>query len=439
MRDTPTTTPDETADVVVVGAGPAGIAAATSAAESGAGVILLDEGARPGGQIWRHRDADDLGGEARRRLGRWHRSGARLVSDVAVFDVTARRQARGYDLWAARGDEPMRIAAGTVVLATGARELFLPFPGWTLPNVLGAGAMQALIKGGLAVEGQRVLVAGSGPLLLAVGALLVQRGAEAIEIAEQTPTTSLAAYAAGLWRTPGRLLQAAAYRRRLGLRRYRTGSWVTRAEGRDRVERATVTDGRRTWSHPCDWLCVGFGLVPNIELAAVLGCEVKGDSVMVDHHQGTSVPGVYCAGEPTGIGGMELALVEGEIAGRAAAGCREHPDRLIRRRDRLRRHATRMQAAFALRDELRGLPDRDTLVCRCEDVPLGALDPAWTPRQAKLYTRCGMGPCQGRVCGPAMTYLRGWPRDTLRPPAVTVTLQAIARMAVSHEPDRGSR
>jgi hypothetical protein len=137
------------------------------------------------------------------------------------------------------------------------------------------------------------------------------------------------------------------------------------------------------------------------------------------------VPGVFAAGEPCGIGGADLALVEGEAAGRAAAGRLEEAARLARRRGRLQSFAARLENAFALRAELRRLAEPATIVCRCEDVPLSRLRPEWSPRQAKLYTRAGMGPCQGRVCGAALEFLFGWPADTVRPPLFPVPLEAM--------------
>jgi NAD(P)H-nitrite reductase large subunit len=163
-------------------------------------------------------------------------------------------------------------------------------------------------------------------------------------------------------------------------------------------------------------LCAGYGLVPNVELAALLGCAIAEGRVVTDENQATSLPGVFCAGEPTGIGGVELAVVEGEIAGLAAAGETSGLARLQRRRRHLTAFAARLEVAFAPREELKARLAPETIVCRCEDVAWGRLDPAWSPRQAKLATRLGMGPCQGRVCGPAMQFLCGWSADSVRPP-----------------------
>jgi hypothetical protein len=140
----------------------------------------------------------------------------------------------------------------------------------------------------------------------------------------------------------------------------------------------------------------------------------------VDQHQETSVTGVFCAGEPTGIAGVDIALVEGAIAGRAAAGSTTTAMVVDRQ------FATRLDHAFALRPEVRALADAETTICRCENVPYGALDPSWSSRQAKLYTRIGMGPCQGRVCGPIMESLHGWSPQEPRPPIFPTPVRAFS-------------
>jgi NADPH-dependent 2,4-dienoyl-CoA reductase/sulfur reductase-like enzyme len=231
----------------------------------------------------------------------------------------------------------------------------------------------------------------------------------------------------GLWRQPHLLLQAARYRAGFAGTPYRTGHWVVEARGTDSVRAVVITDGRRTREIACDVLCTGYGLVPNTELARLLGCIVTESGVAVDDALVTSLPGVYSAGEPTGIGGVEIALLEGEIAGLQAAGHAALTAPFRARRRRLSEHSARMARAFALRDELRALPTPETIVCRCENVPFGALDPRWSPRQAKLATRLGMGPCQGRVCGAALGVVLGWPADSVRPPLEPVPLEVLAR------------
>ena len=412
-------------DVLVVGGGPAGIAAAARAAEQGARTLLVDEGLGPGGQIWRPAHRGRHRGASARWLERVAQSGAAIRASISVGDID--RTPNGFRVRAERpdgGGGAFVVDARTIVLATGARERFLPFPGWTLPGVVGVGGAQALIKSGLSVREKRVVVAGTGPLVLAVAASLAAHGARVRVVAEQAPRSRVARFAAGLWRTPSRGVQALSYRAQLGMTRYAMGTWVSRADGDSRVESVTITDGPTTRTIECDWLCVAFGLVPNVELARFLDCDVDDVGVRVDVRQATSEPGIFCAGEPTGIGGVDLSLVEGEIAGIAAAGGAV-PSRLVAMRARLLEESRAMATAFALRPEVLTLAAADTIVCRCEDVRLGELDRAWTFRQAKLYTRVGMGSCQARICGTALECLFGWPREAPRPPLQPVRVGAL--------------
>jgi NADPH-dependent 2,4-dienoyl-CoA reductase/sulfur reductase-like enzyme len=219
------------------------------------------------------------------------------------------------------------------------------------------------------------------------------------------------------------------YRLGFMLTPYTFGAWVVSAGGSDRVTHVVVTDGRKEWRVDCDVLCTGYGLVPNVELARLVGCVVANGVVRVDDRQETSVRNVFAAGEVTGIGGVALALVEGEIAGAAAAGASHIDTALMRRRAALREMALRMERTFALRGELRQIPRDDTIACRCEDVRIASLGQLGDARQAKLYTRAGMGACQGRVCGPALEFLYGWEPGTVRSPVEPVRLATLAVVA----------
>jgi len=407
-------------DVAVVGGGPAGMAAAAAAAECGARVVVIDQGVRPGGQVWRHRDPATLPRSARAWLARCDAQRASIdwLARSTVFDASAgdRVTLRLTGDGAAACD---RVHARRVVIATGARELFLPFDGWTLPGVMGLGGAQALLKGGMDVRGRHAVVAGSGPLLLPVAAALVRAGARVSYIAEQAPLALAARFGAGLWSHPGKAVQAAGYAASVLGARIRFGTWVASAEnGSGRVARVCLTDGRRAWTVPCDLLCCAYGFVPSVELARLAGCDVERGRVRVDAAQRTSVAGVWCAGEPTGVAGEGAALVQGWIAGLDAGGAeaRARSRRLQRSRDGWRRFGDRLAEAFRPRDEVRRLAGDATVVCRCEDVRRESLDPSWSVRQAKLYTRIGMGPCQGLVCGAACTSLFGWSAGTVRPP-----------------------
>jgi NADPH-dependent 2,4-dienoyl-CoA reductase/sulfur reductase-like enzyme len=207
-----------------------------------------------------------------------------------------------------------------LVLATGARERFLPFPGWTLPNVMGAGGLQAMVKCGLPVRGKRVVVAGTGPLLLAVAAYLRRHGAEISMICEQASWSSLARFGVSLFGRPGKVAQALQLKKELSGVPLAANSWPLAAHGRQTLESVTVSQSGEGKTIPCDYLACGFHLVPNIELPLLLGCEVQAGCVRVDDSQQTTVSRVFCAGEPTRIGGVELSLVEGQIAGLAVTG-----------------------------------------------------------------------------------------------------------------------
>lgn len=405
------------AAVAVVGAGPAGIAAAVTAAEAGASVVLLDEAPRPGGQVWRHRGAPPPA--ALGWLERLARARLATLAGATVFDAPD-----GQSLAAEREGNVVSIRFDRLVVATGARELFLPFPGWTLPGVIGVGAAHALLGSGASFAGRSVVVSGSGPLLLSVGASLAREGARVVAVVEQAPRERLGRFALSLLFRPGKLGQGVAARASLLGVPYLTGSWVRAAEGAGRVARAVVTDGAEERIFACDVLACGYGLVPNLELPRLLGCAVERGAVVVDRDQRTSVPHVFAAGELCGIGGVDQALVTGAVAGLAAAG-RPVPERLFLAARRESAFAGALAAAFALRDELRRLASAATVVCRCEDVPLGRLDPALGARQAKLSTRAGMGPCQGRVCGAALSFLHGWEADAVRPPLKPVPVSAL--------------
>jgi NAD(P)H-nitrite reductase large subunit len=175
----------------------------------------------------------------------------------------------------------------------------------------------------------------------------------------------------------------------------------------------------------CDYLACGYHLVPNTELASMLGCKIESGFVAVDEFQRTSLENIYCAGEPTGIGGVEAALVEGKVAGLAASDDVEAARRLFRERDQCRGFAGKLNETFALRGELKTLADDQTIVCRCEDVDYGRLKNFQSFRDAKLQTRCGMGACQGRICGPATQFTFGWEPPGIRPPIFPVRIDEL--------------
>ena len=416
-------------DVLVVGGGPAGMAAASSAAGHGVRVGLVDDNPALGGQIWRQGVAGAKP-EAESWIGKLRAAGVEILCGAQVFDHVAPKLLR-----AEMRDDLLELRYRKLVIATGARERFLPFPGWTLPNVIGAGGLQALVKSGYSIDGKKVLIAGTGPLLLAVAAYLHSHGAEIAMICEQASFWSLTKFGFSLLKRREKIAQAKALRKQLTGVQFVTGSWPVAAEGDGVLKAVSISRGGRVEKIDCDFLACGFHLVPNTELAALLGCRLRRGSVEVDQVQQTSMPGTFCAGEPTGIGGVELSVIEGQIAGHAAAGQEDMGRSLFPLRQKLRTFADALDQTFALRPELRELAVAETIICRCEDVTYGRLKTQTSWRAAKLQTRCGMGPCQGRVCGPQTEFLFGWAQDSVRPPIFPARVQSLGAMLPDREPE----
>lgn len=435
-----TTSSDAVHDVAVVGAGPAGTAAAVVAGESGARVVLIDSGQRPGGQYYQRPVGQGLGPRVHHAWPVFDDLERRL--DALVTSGTVELQA-DTTVWSASGTGPFRLllrggerepdrlgqlVARTVVVATGAYDRPLPFPGWDLPGVLSGGAAQTLVKSSGVLPGSRVVVAGTGPFLLAVSATLLEAGADVAAVVEANAPESVLLRAPallGAWRRGGdlsRFVSLLARHRVPYLRRHR----VVAAEGTAEVERAIVARVGADWGEvpgtrrplACDTITVGFGFATQHELLGQLGCQLRHDiqqtvAAVVDAHQRTTTRGVLACGETTGIGGADLALAEGLVAGAAAAravGLTQSPAQQratstarsqVRR---LRGAQAALQASFPVRDGwVHDLAD-DTCVCRCEEVSAEAVRRAVTGlgatdvRTVKLLARAGMGWCQGRMC-----------------------------------------
>ncbi len=407
-------------DVAVVGGGPSGIAAAATAAEAGRRVVLVDDNPQAGGQIWRGGPGAVPLSEADRWFDRLKRSSVETVFSARVFHA-------GDGIMEAEGHRSLlQIHYAKLILATGARELFLPFPGWTLSNVMGAGGLQALVKSGLPIEGKRVVLAGTGPLLLAVAAYLTEHGANVVGICEQATSAKVARFGLTMLQFPAKVVEAVKLRLASQHAGYWRASWPVEAVGRERLKAVRIFSQGRTREIACDYLACGYHLVPNTELPQMLDCRLSEGFVEIDALQQTSQPGVYCAGEPSGIGGVELSLLEGRIAGLAAAGSNDAAKQLFPVRDRYRKLAAAMKIAFKLRPELAAMAKPDTLLCRCEDVTFERVRKHESWKAAKLHTRCGMGPCQGRICGAAAAFLFGWNVSSPRPPVFPARCSSLA-------------
>lgn len=399
-------------DVLIIGAGPAGLAAAQIAAGGGEHVGVIDDNPQAGGQIWRHGPKAPAPKKAQALL-----QSLSHMSNVSLMHNTRVVQQLAPDCLLLEGlQHSCVVRFRRLILATVARERLLPFPGWTLPGVTGAGGLQALIKGGMPVAGQRIVIAGSGPLLFAAAATAQAHGATVVAIIEQSPPAALARFLASLCYTPGKLAQAAWLRFGLRGTPYLLDSHVISASGQANLEQIQVRHGTRQITLACDRLACGYGLLPNLRMAQALQCAQDGPAIRVDALQRTSLPNVFAAGECTGIGGMELSFIEGQIAAYAALGNEPAARALFKQRAKWQRFAARLAEHFSLSSALRNLPDADTLICRCEDISYAAVTAHSDWRNAKLHTRCGMGPCQGQICGTAAGFCLGWPDPAIRAP-----------------------
>lgn len=332
---------DDRPHLAVIGAGPAGLAATVAAAAHGVRVTLIDSAAQAGGQFYR-RPAAALNARRPQALHHqwrtWERLNDALAHHVETGHVThltdhhvwlverglndrsgaAGRTAFTVHALLGPGQEsPVEVRADAVLLATGGYEKVLPFPGWTLPGVLTAGGAQAMLKGALAVSGRTAVVAGTGPLLLPVATGLAAAGVEVAALVESTDPKAFVRRPRALAAQPGKIAEGAQYAAQLLRHRVTllTRHAVVEAHGDERLEAVTVaaldTDGRvRPGSErriACDTLAVGHGMLPHTDLAETLGCRLDGTGVHVDDEQRTDVPGVWAAGETTGIGGAALS------------------------------------------------------------------------------------------------------------------------------------
>ena len=453
-----------TQEVVVVGAGPAGITAAVEASRAGARVLLIDEGPAVGGQIYRQlaselragSGANGSGAESAPLFASLAASGVEVWNDAEVWGIFPDRV-----LAIHRGGRSLRVQAGALVLATGAYDRPVAFPGWTLPGVVTAGGTTALIKSQRIIPGRRVVLAGTGPLLLAAAAALVRGGAEIAGIAVAASRTAFL----GLLRRPAALGKALEVLNTLKSVPMWYSHGIVRADGRDGVERAVVAQWDASWRPvqgterviECDTLVIGYGLMASSELAQLAGCEVayhagRGGWVPVsvpDRCMATSVPGVFVAGDGAGVAGAEAGRLQGALAGLGAArhaGKLSDGDASARAKAPLRdlgKMAAFRGALEHIHTPEPGLFDLaadDTIVCRCEEVTAGDVrqavsDGARLATEVRAATRCGMGLCQGRLCMPtvaglieryASTPAASAGRLTARPPVRPLPVTALA-------------
>lgn len=417
-------------DLVVLGGGPAGLSAACAAAEQGKSVILLDEQAVPGGQIYRN--AEGITAQVSGILGATHAKGLALARRFrrsgAVYEpgVNIWSLAPGFEVAASSSSHTKVLAASRIVIAVGAMERPMPCSGWTRPGVLTAGAVQVLLKSEESIPTGKIVLAGVGPLLLLAALQLIRAGANVSAIIDlsdrrrRLPALGKALLAPGSVADAFSGISWLVELQRAGVKMIRADRLGTISDGDRHRHAISFARGRVRSLVQADWVVLHSGVVPQTQAATILGCALDWNEQQKcwhtrrDNALETSVPGVYVAGDCGGIIGVDGAHVEGELAGLAAAASLD-PDTARRvaksiaglrsQRQHIRRRRAFIDILFRPSPKLLEVGD-DVIVCRCEEISAGRLRTvarmgATTLDQAKFMTRCGMGPCQGRGCATA--------------------------------------
>ena len=447
-------------DVVVIGAGPAGLAAAATTAGAGLSTLLLDENAGPGGQVWRAIESTPV--TERDRLGVDYWAGADLVQAVRSSGAEIIQRAtvwsldRNLEVGISVGGVSAFVKARRVILATGALERPFPIPGWTLPGVMTAGAAQTMLKSSALVPDGPTVIAGQGPLLWLLAAQILRLGGRIDRILD---TTERRNYLAALPHAFA-FITSPYFAKGLALMKevrakvpVVTGVSELAAAGDGQLATVTYVSGGRRETIPAELLLLHQGVVPNVNLAMAAGIEHRWDdlqlcwSPVLDRDCNTSVEGIAIAGDGAGIGGAGAAIVRGRIAARAAvealapaAAAKLAPMATFRASlAQAERGRIFLDTLFRPARQFR-IPSGDTIVCRCEEVSAkDILDAvaigATGPNQLKAYRRTGMGPCQGRLCGLTVTELMAQARGKtpqeigyyrLRAPVKPITLAELA-------------
>ncbi|WP_291295515.1 NAD(P)/FAD-dependent oxidoreductase [Elioraea sp.] len=421
-------------DLAVLGAGPAGANAALAAAGHGLSVAVIDENAAAGGQVWRAPAPSVTRDDADARDGAALREKLRISTVEHLDSATAWLIARD-DAWrvdVARHGRSETVTADALVIATGAHERVMPFPGWTLPGVIGLAAATILLKANGVLPGQRTVVAGCGPLLSLVAASILKAGGTVAAVVDLASRAEWLGALPALAARPDLLARGALWRARIAAARVPVfhRHTVIRAEGTERLGAVRLgrvdAEGRLVPGAPevaiaADALAIGHGLVPDTAATRLLRLRHRYDAASgwVAARDGTlagSVARLWLAGEVGGIGGAAVAALQGRLAGLAAAqalgrsAAAAEAAQLQAGIARAGRAAAAMSWMMRPRPAMAGGITPETIVCRCEDVPRAAIEAAIAAgardlNQVKQWTRCGMGPCQGRMCGEAAASL----------------------------------
>jgi NADPH-dependent 2,4-dienoyl-CoA reductase/sulfur reductase-like enzyme len=401
--------------IIVIGAGPAGLAAAEAASRNGSEVALLDSASRMGGQYWRHRDS--VKGYRSDRADILFKKVAAAPSTTHITEATVWSIEKEGELFRVnylQGGQESSLTAEKLILATGAYDRSLPFPGWDKPGSMTPGAAQALLKGHGVLAGKRVIVAGTGPFLLPVATGLAESGAEIVGLFDAHSPLRWLLSPQALLLNPGKFKELIYYAKLLKKfkivpRTHRVLSSFTDGVATvSRIDSGFALKSHGAKEYDVDVVAAGWGFLPDLSLGGLAGCAQRVDTdgttvFVVDEDQRSSQINIWIAGEATGIGGADLSLLEGEIAGLSASG------QVIKksiRRSRLRKQvfADALKRTYPVRDGWTNWLKESTIICRCEEVKLAEIREsvselgAEDSRTAKLFTRAGMGLCQGRVC-----------------------------------------
>ena len=426
-------------ELIIIGAGPAGIAAAVEAARAGATVKILDENAKPGGRIYSQLN-DGFKLVHPGYLGPDYQKGKALLSEFAAVrkKIDYRHDTLVFGIFENRimafhqAGKGQRVAFNKLIVATGAYDRPVPFPGWTLPGVLTAGGAQSLVKMQRVLPGKNLLFAGTGPLQLVVANQVLDGGGTVAAILEAGEIDNWLKLLKGFSRNWGLLTDGLQYMRAIRkagvplLRRH----MILEARGDRQVEEAVIAEVDKDWRAiektrrilKVDTICLGYGLVPSVELTRLVGCQHRyspglgGWIPARNEDMETSVPGVFAVGDGAGVAGSAMAMSEGRIAGISIAQSLGYISSEEARK-RKRPYLNEMKKLGRLRDALDRisyprpglfeLANDDTIICRCEELTLGDIKSAvgkgtTEMNELKRMTRMGMGPCQGRMCAPAV-------------------------------------
>jgi thioredoxin reductase/bacterioferritin-associated ferredoxin len=450
--------------LTVVGAGPAGIMAAFTAAEAGVDVTLIDDNPLPGGQYYRQsphefKFTNPIDGQSGRVdapvvLNKLPHPKIRTLYKTSAWGVFDQ-----HNLALTDGEQSYMLSTDRVILATGASDRPFAFPGWTLPGIMGAGAALRMIKTQWVLPGKRILLAGLGPLQLVLADALLKAGAEVVCVAEAANPFKSWQQLPKFWGHWDRLQEALVYSSALFRHKvpFRFNHAIIEAYGKEHVESAKIArldehgapiPGTEK-QYDVDAVCLGYGLLPSFQLASAFGCKLGFDqhlgwfAPIHDQNMESTQPGIFVAGDVTDVAGSKAALVAGEIAGLNAIhqlGCIDEKtlaERLAPLNARLRslnRLADALHQIYAFRPGLTKAARDDTLLCRCEEITLGQVKQAVANgatdlHQVKLATRAGMGYCQGRFCSalvaPVIAEATGQPLSELLPFTVRSPIQPI--------------